>query len=503
MLFWRAQNNMAQVFGYFLELFETSRKTVYFIVFYVILIVINFLGIPRLRFLKGLNYKKVFLLIVMTGLLLRVGWIFYSPHVPKYEWNAEHMLENDLINIHAIDATKGVWFCDENGNPMGRRPIGFPILLAVFYKLLGVKLCTAMLLQLLLYLWMAWIIFCISKMIFASNGIALIAVFMYSIYPVSVTSIALITDEHLFLPLFYLGILMLMKESKKQGYRFEWFWYGLVFGYAAMTRTHAIVMPLALFIVYLIKKVSFKKTIVTCVLTFFMMQLINLPWVIRNYNAWGVPVLYTATANFVYSQLNSSAKPEGGGHIPVEGEEGFTYDIENASNVGVQHTICTKKIAEWIAKHPYDMFKLGVSRLIVFMRSDRQGGDWPIWHQLYPGSYDKNREVPERTKEIFSEACFIFYYLVLYSSLCSLGLILWRKQKFSKDKKVNYVRLYTLLVPVMLYCALHFFIYPDKKYRFPIEPAMIIIASFIIYIFVYRLNFKNMFLRNKIGGDSC
>ena len=137
------------------------------------------------------------------------------------------------------------------------------------------------------------------------------------------------------------------------------------------------------------------------------------------------------------------------------------------------------------------------------MRSDRQGGDWPIWHQLYPGSYDKNREVPERTKEIFSEACFIFYYLVLYSSLCSLGLILWRKQKFSKDKKVNYVRLYTLLVPVMLYCALHFFIYPDKKYRFPIEPAMIIIASFIIYIFVYRLNFKNMFLRNKIGGDSC
>ena len=93
-----------------------------------------------LRFLKNkfafkLKPSAVFIMICVLGLLLRLGWLSYSSHEPKFAWaqGAQGLkggiMENDIINIHAVEITEGKWFLSEDGAPSARRPVGYPVVL--------------------------------------------------------------------------------------------------------------------------------------------------------------------------------------------------------------------------------------------------------------------------------------------------------------------------------------------------------------------------------------
>ena len=50
------------------------------------------------------------------------------------DWDQGQLQENDYINIHAIELTEGIWFHGKQGTPIGRRPIGYPIVLGVLLR---------------------------------------------------------------------------------------------------------------------------------------------------------------------------------------------------------------------------------------------------------------------------------------------------------------------------------------------------------------------------------
>ena len=54
---------------------------------------------------------------------------------------------------------------------------------------------------------------------------------------------------------------MLIKEAASSPKKWSWLLYGVIFGYAAMTRTHAIIMPLVVGCVYFVAKYSKKRII--------------------------------------------------------------------------------------------------------------------------------------------------------------------------------------------------------------------------------------------------
>jgi len=470
------------IFHYLYQYIKTGPFTTYFF----LLVTAIMLGKCLLRVRWPFSTKSTLLAIIVLGLTLRIIWLLYSSHVPQTSWNSKHMLENDLINVHAIELTHGTWFHDQNGLPSGRRPIGYPLLLGLCYKIFGINLKVAWTLNLALYVVTIIVLFKIAQKIFGPI-IALVAAFLFAIYPMSIYSIKLITDEHLFLPVWYGGLLLFLMILEGRRVKLDWLWLGLIFGYATMIRTQTIFMPLVIGISYWLIKGSLKKAIIKLVLVALIMQLINLPWAIRNYRAWGVPVLYTATGVFIYAQVNSLAGPEGGGHIPKVGEPGHSPELDAAfasGNEGRIHQVANREMIRWITTHPREFLVMGTSRLLDFMNFNRKGGIWAIWYQFYPGSFDPARPIPQRLRDFLEEYAFVFYYIIFFSSLFACIILCVRWKNLSITSKNGLI---VLGLCFLFWFLEHMVIYPDRKYRFPLEPLMLITTAY----FFYTLNISH------------
>ena len=398
------------------------------------------------------------------------------------------MLESDITNIQALELTQGVWFYDDQGAPSARRPIGYPLLLGLVYKIFGPFAWAAYGLNLALFSGGLWLVYLLGKIIFDETAGGLGA-FFYSVYPVSVYSIKLITDEHLFVPLWFLGLYLLLREMKGRPARWPLLWYGIIFGAATMTRTHSIFMPLVVAFAYFLIKAPWKKIVMGFLAVAFFMQLVNLPWVIRNYKIWGVPVLYTANNSYVYRDLNSSATPEGGGHIPGKGEEGYSAELEEAKKAGgvKYHVLSGQLMTQWILNHPKQFLLLGTSRAIYFMGWNRSGGVWPTWFQFQEGSFDPARPIPQAVKDLLEETAYAFYYALLFCFMFSIFLIAKRWRRLSGETR----RAILVLGSCFIFWLMeHMVIYPDRKYRFPLEPLMIIVGSVFIGWVVFQFKWR-------------
>ncbi len=308
----------------------------------------------------------------------------------------------------------------------------------------------------------------------------MITAFLFAIYPMSIYSVKLLTDEHLFLPVWYGGLYFLIRMLDGRKVPLDWLWLGLIFGYATMIRTHTIFMPFVVGLTFWLLKRPVKEVAAKLILVVVVMNLINLPWVIRNYKAWGVPVLYTATASFVYAQVNSTATPEGGGHIPREGEPGYSPELDEAmrsGNEGEVHRIANREMARWLLNHPGQFLELGISRLLDFMCFNRKSGVWAIWHQYYPGSYDLTKPLPEKLRQFLEESAFAFYYSLFFFWILGIAFLL---RRWKALPAVTRNSLLLIGACFLFWFAEHMVIYPDRKYRFPLEPMMLIAASYFL-----------------------
>jgi 4-amino-4-deoxy-L-arabinose transferase-like glycosyltransferase len=458
-------------FGYF----EMNRYTLGFVCFLVALSLIKFLKIPLV-----LNRKQVFLGILALGLVLRISWIGFSSHTTMFEWR-EGLMETDIANIHATEITKGTWFHDSDGSPTARRPIGYPIFLGLVYSIFGASLRVAWVAHLLLYLAGSYFLYRIAELIF-SKTVGLWTMFFYALYPVSIYSVNMITDENLFLPLWYGGLLLLFRHIQDRPVRGSLIAYGLIFGYATMTRTHVIFMPLVVALAFFLMKKSWKQILVSFFTVLMLMQAVNLPWVIRNYKAWGHPLLYTASSSYIYSRVNSNATPEGGGHIPKKGEPGYSQEIDEAiasGNPARVNRACSRAMMRWIIAHPAAFVDLGLKRGLIFMGWDKKGV-WPIWLQYYDGSFDPGRPLSERRRHYLEEAAYMAYYILFFTFLFAIFFLIRQRTRLAISVQSS---LWVLGCIFLLWFCEQMIIYPDRKYRFPLEPLMIMVASvFVDYL---------------------
>ncbi len=451
--------------------FETNHFTLHLVLALAVVSVFKYLPFPRV------SPRVIFWGLVVLGLFLRISWIGFSNHTVKTAWS-DTVTETDLIQIHASDTAHGVWFRDAQGLPTARRPIGYPVFLGFFYKFFGPHPEVAWALSLGLFAATAMLLRGMGGILFGGRA-ALWAVFLWCVYPVSIYSAKLLTDEHLFVPLWFLGLWLLLREINGKRLPFAVLIYGVIFGYATMTRTHSIFMPFTAALAYILMRSSWKKVVFLFVGVTMIMQLVNLPWIVRNYRVWGVPVSYTATGFFVYSQVNSFAGPRGGGHIPLKGEEGYSEEVEAAKNSGneaLYHVACNRAMKHWILTHPAQFAVLGAGRLLYFMGWNRDG-IWPLWFQFYENCYDPAHPIAQAAKDFFEEAAHSFYYSLFFLFIFG-QILLWRRfGDFSRSSRIALVVIGSCFI---FWWVEHMIIYPDRKYRFPIEVLMMLFAGYFL-----------------------
>lgn len=426
-----------------------------------------------------ISRRWVLILIFALGIGLRFVWLAYSSHEPRMTWDPRGMAETDLVNRYAIEMTQGIWFHDVNGQPTGRRPTGYPLLLGLLYKIFGINIWVAWTANVALFSAALFFLYRMTRNLF-SEGAALIAALMFALYPISIYSVKLLTDENLYLPLWYAGLWLLFRNMRRGHSVFQWLPYGLLFGFAAMTRTHAIVMPAVIAAAYLVMKWPWRRMILHAVLTALVMQLVNLPWVIRNYKAWGVPVLYSATNhNLLYYHLNSK-EPQDFGHAPVPGERGFSEEFARtlaSGNEGKLHKLSGKMLKDHWRQYPLEIFSRGTSGVLFLMNVNKRGV-WPLWHQYYEGHYDPKRPLPAPVKKKLENYAYAFYYVIFYSTLLAFFCLVRRRSTLT-DLQQRMLAIFSL--NFLLYLALQFIIFPDRKYRYPLEPLMMVASAYLYH----------------------
>jgi len=429
--------------------------------------------------------------IIAFGLLLRMVWICFSSHEPQFSWGASSLIENDWINMNAVDLTQGKWFLDANGIPTGRRPIGYPMVLGLLYKIFGTHANVAWGFHLVLFGFTGYFIYAIAKRVF-NEQVGVLSALFFAIYPVSVFSVKLITDEHLFLFLWFGGILFLIRDLDLNKSKWSWLILGLIFGFAAMTRTYAIYMPVVAGLGYFLKKRPWKQTVAVVLLMFAVMQLVNLPWVIRNYKVWGVPIVYAVAGHSVYNFTNPMATPEKG-HFPVPGEEGYSDSFARAyvsGNEGQFQREANREVRKWFFRDPIAFSSLAVSKLLYFMHWGKQKGVWPIWYQYTEGHYAPDRPLSPGLRTALENIAYVSYYILFHAFLMAL-IVLWRKRATDLASMAG---LGVLLGSLVFWFGLHLIIMPDPKYRFPVEPLMMPFAA---YLFCKLSEFKYYLIQKQ------
>ena len=168
--------------------------------------------------------------IIVLCLALRMFWILSCDYRPPFTFEEAgiknySLTEYDVINIDAARIANGIWPRGEDityeindgykvttlGKPLAWRPIGYPAFLGLLYFLFGASYSTLYGSTLLLSTLTTLLVYAIGKEVF-DEDVGLLSAFLFSIYPVAIYSTTLSLDEHLFLPLFYGGICLLLRE---------------------------------------------------------------------------------------------------------------------------------------------------------------------------------------------------------------------------------------------------------------------------------------------------
>lgn len=438
--------------------------------------------------------------MILFGVVLRLGWLSICEYRPAFEWPASTtevkvLTEYDQINITASDITRGVWFRDAQGQALVRRPIGYPVFLALFYKLFGRSYAVVYALQLFLFAATVVLIFLLASQAFDAR-VGLLAAFLFTIYPLSIYSIVLTLDEHLFLPLWYFGLYLLFREIKQRPVPWSWLWYGVIFGYAAMTRTHAIFMPLVVALVFIRLKYRWKKIFLSVLAVFFVGQLINLPWVMRNLREFDAPIFYLAGNHYLYFTNNPQAfvtrEHYDMQRYPHPGEQGYSEKVRrlelaiNANDWKVVQCLGAELTREWILSHPGDFLTLGTQKVLHFFSPDRSRGLWAIDLVSEATKLTPDKQLKPSLRMAAEDWAYGFYYAVLYLFFLGVGRTRAVRRQLSAIQKNS---LFCFGLCFLFYAGLHFVMYPERKYRFPLEPLMIIFAASFLVFLVRDLSF--------------
>jgi 4-amino-4-deoxy-L-arabinose transferase-like glycosyltransferase len=214
------------------------------------------------------------------------------------------------------------------------------------------------------------------------RGVGLLSAGMFAFYPTFVYGIILALDEHLFLPLWFFGLYLLLEEIQGRPRRYSLLWYGLIFGYATMTRTHTLFMPIVVAYAYFLLKYSKKRIFMGLIAVFVISQVPTVPWVIRNYRIWNDYIPYSASAFELYESNNAAVRGgNNNGKIPNVGEPGYAPDFNEAvqkNDIRAMQRIARREVVAWILGNPVRFMGIGTVRVLHFLAADRSRGVWSI-----------------------------------------------------------------------------------------------------------------------------
>jgi len=382
--------------------------------------------------------------IFLVALLPRLFLAFYSTALPISDAS-----EYDHL---AINILYGKGFSDD-GKPNAFREPLYPYFLASIYYTFGYNYMAVRIIQALFGALICIIIFYISGKLFDFKT-GLISALIASFNPAFIKITEQLLSENFYIFILIIAIFFLFRQVHKKGIN-NLVFLGLALGIAALTRSIIFLFPL--FIIFLTgrrlvpKNYSIKKYILTIFILIFFFILPISVWTLRNWLVFHkfIPIVSRTGIGLYISYFPKDGKFYGFNVLDATNENAKFLTLKADQTI-----FWVKETLKFIKNNPTRFLKLEFLKTLYFWSPF----DWEI---IGYGVYN-----------------FMYGFIVPFF-ICGVFITLKRFRE---------------LLPIYLPIIYSFFIalvtYGSPRFRLPIEPYLIIIASVGITYFIGRFSKK-------------
>jgi 4-amino-4-deoxy-L-arabinose transferase-like glycosyltransferase len=395
-----------------------------------------------------------------------LAWIGGLAFVLRAAWALAYGRTTPALNdtvfyeVAADSLAQGEGFRALHGEPTAHWPPGFPFLVSLLYRVLGVHPELGLALNVVLATATAVLVYLVSERMMGRTA-ALVAGAVFAILPSATffTGLFLVETSFIFLLVAFLALALFLPDR-----RWSPAVLGIAIGLSALTKGEGLLMvtiPLAMWWGHDGRGEWLGRTAV--LLTAIALTIA--PWTIRNAIVMDafIPVSTNASTT-LWSGHNDLAN--GGPTYPPQRLLAQVEDSGDPQRFEVAEAeLLRREAIEWAFKNPHKEVGLIPRKLLSL--TNATSNVFPTWFNA-----GEERQVPKSALIAFNVLGDALDYFLLFATLASLALIgvrrLWR--------------LHPGMQGVLTYLAASLFTYGfvyygQYRYRIPMEPFMILVAT--------------------------
>lgn len=388
-----------------------------------------------------LSEKRWLALILVFTLLVRAAAAFALQFQPVSDYAGyEHMALNLLAGKGLVDGGNSAFLS-----------AGYPLfVLAPVFAVFGHHVLAALLANALLCTVSAWLIYLIAKEAGASMMGRLLSAGIFAIYLPSWIYAAYLSKENLMTPLMLGVVLLSLRCTHQPSVRIA-ISVGVVLGLLAIAGNAGLALAPVLAIALMISPLPFGRKLARLGLAGLVAMLVVAPWLIRNYQVIGAPVLNTNGGFNLYIGNNPSA--DGLFVSMADTPRGATWHQLRKQGEGLANDTLRDEALAWIRHNPARFFTLSLKKIALFWMPPIHAG-----------------EGPQSRGEALTRLAWLAQYLLICG--LAVGGVVYRRLRTPNAG--------LLWLAVLCYTAVHMVFYVIYRYREPIMPVLIVLAAMAI-----------------------
>ncbi len=388
---------------------------------------------------------KIISVIFLAALLLRILYIFTLDNVHIGLWDDEGWeIAKNLVEGKGYSMSYHV-----NGLLSFRPPV-FPLFLAGVFAIFGQNILVTRIFLAIANSFICLVIFFLGRRMF-NREVGLLAMAISAFYPVFIYWSGYLGPETLAILFLTLSILFLLRTEENP------FFYsilaGISIGLFSMCRSVGYgLIPLYIIWLTIAFKDKRRALTVSCIIL-ILIALIVSPWIIRNYRVHRRFVLASTEGGITFYSANNPG-------VLTKGRGDFCVPKTSASEISGLSEIeadkyCYKRGLDFVRKYPLTYLRLVFERGVRFWR-------------FYPhitGAEDSYKPIHIIIMLITDPAIIL---------LGLLGLVIFYKRQ--KQQAIIFVLVF------VYFTAISMLLKSSIRYRAPIMPCLIVLASYTIYL---------------------
>jgi 4-amino-4-deoxy-L-arabinose transferase-like glycosyltransferase len=406
----------------------------------------------RLR--AALDSPNVQLAIVLTvALLVRLTWALATRWHPLFDDDAYR------YDFTARALADGLGYVHLDGYPTAFWPPGYSLLVAALYVVFGQHILAAQMLNVVLGTATVGLVYLLGRRL-AGHTTALVAAAIVACWPSLIFFTGVTLSEIVFTFFALLGVWLVTSRMAQGRHLALLLASGFVFGFAALIRGQALLLPLVVAPYWLCSGVRWPAIGRSLALVAIGMAAIVLPWTIRNAIQLDSPVLISTNAGvdfWIGHHHNAS------GDFGTTGGDTLVFshpELDPVAREVRNNSDGFRKGLRFAATHPTQELLLPFKKLFWLYYNDEEGLKWNESHSA-------QRFLPAAVRQIFYAVSNVYYFTVL--ALVVLGFRRW----FSVREPGR-----VLLISLVAYWTLvHLVFFGDTRFHTPIMPVVALLAA--------------------------